>query len=165
MGFDPFCHECEKENKRLLGIIEVLSQTLLNLTKPKPDKVRLILTNNKNQQIMSLSIVSNQQDAGVLGLLDAVTNTPVSGTFTGTTATSDTPAAFTATTDGASNVNVVGVAPGSGNLTVSTTAAFTDSTGAAQSQVLSVVIPVTVTAVVVADQVTLQVTFGNPSAQ
>jgi hypothetical protein len=145
---------------RLLGIIE-------NLTGNKPHPVKLVLLtkiNNSKFQIMALSIAANQQVAGTLGLVDQVTSAAVTGTFAGTSAVSDTPAAFTANVDASGNVNVVAVAAGTGNLTVTTTAAYTDSTNTPQTASLSVVIPVAITAVVVADAVSLVVNFGTPTA-
>lgn len=133
-----------------------------------PHAVRLVLTSiisNSKYQIMSLTIASNQKSLGTLGLVDAVTNAAVTGTFTGVGATSDTPAAFTASVDADNDVVVTGVAAGAGNLNVTATAAYTDSTGAAQSKPLTVTIPVTIIGVVVADQVNLVVNFGNPTAQ
>lgn len=153
----------EKENLRLTEIINKLVPG-----GNQPHKVRLILTSNIQNsifQIMALSIAANQETVGALGLLDIVTNAPVTGTFAGTTASSDTPAAFTAAVDENGNVDVVAVAAGTGNVIVNTNATFTDSTGAQQTQSLSVSIPVTITAVVTADGVALTVAFGIPVTQ
>jgi hypothetical protein len=133
--------------------------------KIKPELVLYRIFNNKKIKIMSLSIVSNQKVAGVLGLIDSVTNNPVTATFSNVTAVSDTPAAFTASVDSSNNIDVVGVAAGTGNVTISATVAYTDSTGAAQSTTLTLVVAVTITAVVTADGVALTVTWGTPVAQ
>lgn len=114
---------------------------------------------------MSLSLVSNQQVAGTLGLLDTVTNNPVTATFANITAASDNTAAFTVTSDASGNVNVVGVAAGTGNVTVTADASYTDSTGTAQTKTLSFTTDVTVTAIITADGVALTVTFGAPTQQ
>lgn len=148
----------------------VFNETINNYYCQSPQhKVRLVL-NLKHKspsilQIMALSIASNQKVLGTLGLVDQITSAPVTGTFSGTGAISDNAAAFTASVDADGDVVVTGVAAGTGNLVVTSTAAFTDSTGTAQSQSLSVTIGVTITAIVTADAVALTVTFGNPTAQ
>lgn len=115
---------------------------------------------------MALEFLANQKVAGVLEVLDTVTNSVVPATFSGTTATSDNPAAFTASTDSAGNVVVTGVAAGTGNLTVSSTAAYTNSLGQSVTAPLTASpIQVTVDAVPTADGVILQVQFGAPEAQ
>lgn len=157
------------QEKTELEIIKIQAETIDRLVRERHPvhPVRLVLTrfiSNSKYQIMSLTIAANQQVAGTLGLVDQVTSAAVTGTFTGTGAISDTPAAFTANVDASGNVNVVAVAAGSGNLTVNTTASYTDSTGAAQNAPLSTVIPVTISAVVTADAVSLVVNFGNPTA-
>ena len=152
------------------GQIRALIQELENLIKLERNHYRLVLTtthllNKSKFQIMSLSLVSNQKVAGTLGLIDSVTNNPVTATFANVTATSDTPAAFTASVDSSNNIDVVGVAAGTGILTVSALTAYTDSTGAAQSVTLTTTVDVTITAVITADGVALTVTFGTPTAQ
>lgn len=152
-----------RQESRLIGIVDRLTTE-----KNQPHKVHLILILNNNKsilQIMALSIVSNRKVSGSLGLLDSVLNTSVSGTFANTGATSDNPAAFAASVDADGNVVVTGVAEGTGNLNVNTNASFTDSLGNPQTQTLTAVMPVTITAVVTADNVVLQITFGTPSAQ
>ena len=156
-----------------LEIIKIQAETIDRLTREhcEPHKVSLVLNLYQSHsksifRIMALSLASNQLVIGTLGLVDQTNPaTVVTGTFTGTTATSDTPAAFTALVDASGNVDVTGVAAGTGNLSVTTTAAYTDSTGTAQSVSLTTSVPVTVTAVVTADQVALTVTFGSPTAQ
>jgi hypothetical protein len=156
----------EKEDdsiiNRLLGIIE-------NLT-CKAHPVHLVLTtiiNKSKFSIMSLSLAANQAVTGLLGLVDSVTGAAVTATFTAENFSSDTPAAFTAVQDttNPNQVDVTAVAAGSGNILVAATAAYTDSTGTAQTKPLTVSIPVTITAVVTADAVGLTVTFGAPTTQ
>lgn len=160
----------DKKDLLELDIIKELVHIVNRLTieKHHPHKVHLILTltNNKSiLQIMSLSIVSNQAVKGSLGLLDSVNNSPVSGTFANTGASSDNTAAFTTSIDADGNVVVTGVAEGSGNLNVNTNATFTDSLGNSQTQTLTAVIPVTITKIVTADAVVLTILFGTPTAQ
>lgn len=147
---------------RLLDIIE-------SSVTCKPHTVHLVLNQSNNTfkfQIMSVSLAANQKVAAQFGLVDAVTNLPVTGTFTGQSGTSDNSAVATASVDSNGNLVVTAVAAGSCNVTGSATAAYTDSTGAAQSKALSTQpVAVTVTAVVTADQVNLVLTFGNPTAQ
>lgn len=158
------------KEKQELEIIKDLVHIVDRLTREKhtPNRVHLTLnikSPNQILQIMALSIASNQKVLGTLALVDAVTNGAVTGSFSAVSATSDTAAAFTASVDADNDVVVTGIAAGSGVLTVVATAAFTDSTGVSQTQSLSVGIPVTITAVVTADQVNLVVNFGNPTAQ
>jgi len=156
----------EKEDvsiiNRLLGILE-------NLIKCKP-RVHLVLTTNLNTkskfQIMSVSLAANQKVAAQFGLVDQVTNASVTGSFSNQSGTSDNTAVATVSVDSNGNLIVTAVAAGTCNVTGSALAAYTDSTGAAQSvQLTTQPIPVTVTAVVTADQVNLVLTFGNPTAQ
>lgn len=155
--------EDEKIIDRLLGIIE-------NLSSCKAHPVRLVLTktiNNSKFSIMSLTLAANQAVTGTLGLVDSVTGLAVTATFTAETFSSDTPAAFAAVQDttNPNQVDVTAVAAGSGNLLVAATAAYTDSTGAAQTKPLTLSIPVTITAIVTADAVALVVNFGAPTTQ
>ena len=150
--------------ERLLYIIETQAATIRNCC-CKAHKVKLILINNKTNLPMATTLASNQAVIGTLSLVDQVTGLPVTGTFTGTTAVSDTPAVATATVNADGTVTVSGVSAGIANVTVSTTAAYTDSTGAAQSAPLTFAVAITVTAVIVADAVTLVVTFGAPILQ
>lgn len=147
-------------------LIDLVARLILNDN--QPHKVSLVLTQSikKSKFItMAISIAANQKVLGTLGLVDQVTQQAVTGSFTGATATSDTPAAFTASADDSGNVTLTAVAAGSGTLSVSALAAFTDSTNVAQSQQLTATVPVTVTAVVAADAVNLVVNFGAPVAQ
>ena len=162
------CKEKEEEIKRLLNIIEIQAQSILNLTKPHPDSVKLVLINKQTNQIImaNATLASNQQIVAVLSLVDAVTGLPVTGSFSGTSVTSDNPAAgSTSVSADNASITFVAAAAGVANLSIATTASFTDSTGAAQTTPFTQAVQVTVTAVVVADQVTLVVTFGQPTAQ
>lgn len=134
-----------------------------------PHGVRLVLTQFNNTfkfQIMSVSLAANQKVAATFGLVDQVTNAPVTGSFTNQSGVSDNTAVATVSVDASGNLIVTAVAAGTCNVTGSALAAYTDSTGAAQSKQLSTQpIGVTVTAVVTADAVNLILTFGNATAQ
>lgn len=115
---------------------------------------------------MSLEIQANQFSIGTLSLLDTVTNVPVDGaTFTDVSVASDNPAVASAVLNADGTVTVTGVSAGAANVTTTATANFTNSLGVASTSSVSVVIPVTVDAVVVADAVQLVVTFGAPQPQ
>lgn len=149
---------------------EVINITINNYEccPEKSHPVRLILKQIINQstyQIMALSLASNQKSLGTLGLQDTVTGAAVTSSFTNVAPTSDNTSVYTAATDADGNVIVSGVTPGTGTLVVTAVAAYTDSTGAAQSAPLTVSVGITVTQVVVADQVALTISFGNPTAQ
>jgi hypothetical protein len=136
--------------------------------KKKKHRVILILTtiiNNSKFSIMELTLVSNQKSSGALALLDTVTNQAVPASFSNTAASSDNTASFNASVAADGTIDVVGVAAGSGNLTVSTTVNFTDSLGVAQSESKSVSVGITVTAVQVANAVSLEISFSAPVAQ
>ena len=143
---------------RLLGIIE-------NLTGNKPHPVRMSLNtiiNNSKFQIMALTLGATQKAQGTLGLVDTVTNLPVTASaFASVTAVPDS-AFFTAVVNPDNSITVSGASAGAGNLVVTASASYTDSTGAAQTQTLTVSIPVTV-AQATADSVALTVTFGTPA--
>lgn len=147
----------------------VFNEVTNNYFSDSPHRVHLVLnlnTQNKSiLQIMALSLAANQKVLGTPGLVDQVTNLPVTGSFAGTVAASDNPAAFTASVNAGGDIEVVGVAAGAGNVGVTTNATYTDSLGASQTKSLSVTVAVTITAVVTADQVNLVVTFGTPTAQ
>lgn len=152
----------QKETKLLLHIVHELVQK-----QPHSNRVRLILTqsiNNSNYQIMSLTLASNQQSVGTLGLQDTVTGQPVTASFSNVQATPSSPN-FTADIDASNNITVKGVSEGSGFLTVNALVAYTDSTGQAQNQTLSVNIDISIVAVVSADGVALVVNFGPATQQ
>lgn len=142
MGFDPFCHECEKENKRLLGIIEVLSQTLLNLTKKKPDNATfdVIFNNNKNLKIMSdVSLVLGTPKTGVFQMTDNKTGLAITtAVFANQAAGANSnPGAATFAIDPANPNSPVAtpVAAGTGTIVFTTDATWTDpGDGSSQSR-------------------------------
>lgn len=152
--------------KEELEIIEKLIRIIDKLTnKPPHQKVKQVLINILNNSkfiVMSVSIASNQKAAIILSLVDADTLQPVTATFTGESETSDNPAAATADT-----INgIVGVAPGTGNITSVATWTYTDSnTGQPVTVQLTTITPFEVTAVVTAEKVSQVVTFGTPVAQ
>ena len=158
------------DHNKELDIIKIQAKTIDRLTRKhcEAHPVRLILKQNINNSIysiMALSLATNQKALGSLSLVDAVTNAAVTGSFTGTAATSDNQSVFTTSLDASGNVIVTGSGTGTANLTVATTAAYTDSNNNPATAPLTLVIPVTVTAVVTADTVNLVVTFGTPTAQ
>lgn len=131
----------------------------------RADEVRLILTTfvNKNKySIMALTLNAGQSAAGTLGLQDTVTGLPVTSTFTGTTASPDNAAVFTSVVNPDGSITATAVAPGTANLLVATTGAYTDSNGTPQTQSLTLSVPVTV-AQATADSVALTLTFGTPT--
>lgn len=110
---------------------------------------------------MALTLGATQKAQGTLGLTDTVTNLPVTGTFAAVTAVPDS-AFFTAVVNPDNSITVAGASAGAGNLAVSASVTYTDSTGAVQTVTKTVSIPVTV-AQATADSVALTVTFGTPA--
>lgn len=161
----------ENNEQILIQIIEIQAETLKVQSYTiaellKAHSIKLILINKQtNQKIMSTTLASNQAIIGVLSLVDQVTGAPVTGTFSGTTAISDTPSVATTVVNPDGTITVSGVSAGSANIAISTTAAYTDSTGASQNAPLTLAVSVSVTQVVTADAVSLVVTFGPPQAQ
>lgn len=147
-----------EENVRLTGFIETL------LGKDLPHKVRLILTKNingSNYQLMTATFAANQQQQFAFGLLDEVTNAPVTGSYADGTVASDTPGAATGFVDANGNVFFQAVAPGVANLTASAQATYTNSLGNQVVQQLSTApVQVTIMAVQTADGVQLILTPG-----
>jgi hypothetical protein len=136
----------------------------------KYSNYRLILTkhfNNSIFKVMSVNLAANQQQVFQFGLTDTTNpETAVTGTFSNGTVVSDNPNVCTGNVDASGNVNFVAVAPGVANLTASAIAAFTDSTGAKQSQQLNTdPVPVTIVAVVTADGVKLVLIPGAITTQ
>jgi hypothetical protein len=150
----------QSDNEIILELVGILRDVL----KPK-QKVRLVLTKSINSQtyiIMALQEAANQTSPLIPALVDQVTGGPVTATFANLVYTSDTPAV--ATTD--ANGNLVGVSAGSFNLAVTGAATYTDSTGTLQSGVsVSGTFPGTITAVTVADAVSLVVSLGAATTQ
>lgn len=111
---------------------------------------------------MSVTLASNQSAPIVLGLIDSDTLLPITATFAGESETSDNLAA--ATTD--PTLGLVGVAPGSGNLTSIATWTYTDkNTNQPVTVQLTTVTPFTVTAVITAENVQQVVSLGIPVTQ
>lgn len=160
------CKEKEEEIKRLLNIIEIQAQTILNLSKPQVHPVSLLLINQINKNpIMAVEILANQEVIATLSLNDSVTNAPVPATFQGTAAVSDNPAVATASVLPDGTVEIVGVSAGTCNVTVTSNASFTNSLGVATTGSVSASVAVTIDAVPVADGVVLILTFGTPTNQ
>jgi len=134
--------------------------------KPNPVRLYLSIINKKTKfLIMSVEIQSNQLVVGTLSLIDSVTSAPVAATFSGTTAVSDNPAAATASVNADGTVTITGVAAGGCNVTISSTASFTNSLGTASSGSVSTIVAVTIDAIQTADGVTLVVTFAPATQQ
>lgn len=158
-------HDHEDE-KRELKIIERLTKIIDELIQQsKHQRVKQVLIdffNNNKFIVMAFSLASNQKASITLSLVDADTLQPVTATFTGETETSDNPAVATAdTTNG-----LVGVAPGTGNLTSVATWTYTDkNTQQPVTVEQTTVTPFEVVAVVTAEKVQQVVTFGTPVAQ
>jgi hypothetical protein len=165
--FHDNCKECEAEVQWLKLLVQTQAQTILNLSKGTPHKVNLVLINKlNNQRIMATAtLASNQKISAILSLVDVNTNLPVTGSFSGTTASVDNPAIGTATVNPDQSITFVALTAGTCNMTVNTNAAYTDSTNTPQTVPLTVAVSVTVTAVIVADQVALVITFSTPVAQ
>jgi len=167
MTMGLFC-KCKDEwsiIEKLLSIIEWQAE-MLKKCRDKSHKVHLAITtiiNNSKFIIMSVTLDSSQKVDGVLALIDDTTLQPVPATFSGSTAVSDNAAVCTAAiNDDGSGLEVTAVAAGTANVVVTATAAFTNSLGQPASGSVSSTISVTVTAVVVADGVHLEITFGAP---
>lgn len=151
-----------------LDIIKELVAIVDRLTKerhPPQQKVRLVIFqsfNNKNYIAMSVNLPSNQKAPIIVGLVDATTLQPVTATFTGTSNSSDDASIFTVDASG----NLVGVAAGTANLLTTSTTTYTDSnTQQSVTATLNISTPVTISAVVTAEQVQLVVSLGTPVAQ
>jgi hypothetical protein len=150
--------------ERLLSIIDTQAETIRRCC--CKHKVKLLLIDTKTQNPMSTtSFATNQKVIGTLSLVDQVTGLPVTASFTGTAAAVDNLSVAAAVVNADGTVTISGVSAGTVNVTVTTTAAYTDSTGTAQSVPLTLAVAVTVTAVVVADTVSLVITFSTPIAQ
>ncbi len=131
-------------------------------------RYQLILTtiiNNFKIQIMATSLAANQKTLGALGLQDKVTSALVTATFSGTSAASDNDGVATASVDSDGNIVVIGVAAGDCNVSITSTANFTNSLGQPATSTQTISVAVHVDAVVTADDVQLIVTFGSPIPQ
>lgn len=159
----------KKHNPHDIDTIERLVKIVDRLTKPKP--VHLVLTENSNNTksiIMSLSIVSNQFSLGTLELIDSNSLSHIDASFSNQSFSSSDDAIFTASQDGTdpSTVKASGVSAGEATLNYSATTTYTDAnTGQSVTKDLSGTTPVTVTAVVTEQGVSLVVNFGEPQNQ
>lgn len=173
MGLFDFGKHDRKELERLLEeeLIENqrLTKIIDKLINPQKHNVHLVLITNINQTksiLMALTLATNQSSTGTLGLIDSVTQQPVTATFDTQTYVSSDATVFTAAQGGDPNTVVITpVAAGSATLNISANATYTDSTGAAQVSPETASISVTVTSVVTADAVTLVVNFSTPQAK
>lgn len=149
-----------------LQIIEELVKLLGKVIEGRPhQKVKQVLTqtfNNNKFIVMSFQLASNQKASITLSLVDADTLQPVTASFVGETETVDNTAV--ATTDPVNGL--VGIAPGTGNLTSVATWTYTDkNTNQPVTVSLTTVTPFEVTQVVTAENVQQVVTLGTPVAQ
>lgn len=156
------------EHKKPETVVNI-DKIIINLgeCEKAPHGVHLVLTTtNKNGKftIMALTLNSNQKAQGTLGLIDNVTQNVVTASFSGTTATPDNAAVFTAVVNADGSITASAVAAGTANLNISTLASYTDSNNQPQTQTLTLSVPVTV-AQATADSVSLTLTFGTPTAQ
>ena len=134
-------------------------------------KVQLVFTtiiNNFKILIMSLQLSSKQFALGQLALIDSDTQGQVVASFANVVFTGDNDAAFTVAPDSSdpNTARVTGVAAGSGKVTATADATYTDANTQQQvTKSLSVTVDVTVTAVVAGENVALQLNFGAPQDQ
>lgn len=153
----------EKDTKVIDDLVQIIDK--LTNGGSKQQKVRQVLIQNFNNNkfiVMSLTIPSNQKAPIVSALVDADTLQPVTAIASGTSNTSDNTAAATVDADG----NLVGVAPGTGNLTTVNTWTYTDSNTQQPVTVqLTTVTDFSVTAVITAERVQQVVTLGTAVAQ
>jgi hypothetical protein len=137
--------------------------------KGRKHKYHLVLTasiNKSNFIIMSLSIQSNQFSLGTLGLIDADTQEQVSATFSNQSFSGTNDSSFTVAPDADPNTaKVTGVAEGSGQVNFSAHVSYTDKNGQSKEKDLSGTVDVSITAVLVDQNVSLVVNFAPPQNQ
>ncbi len=131
----------------------------------KKQLVKQVLVINFNHNkfiVMSFQLASNQKSSIQLSLVDADSLQPVTATFTGEIEASDnTAVAITDPING-----LVGVSPGTGNLTSVATWTYTDkNTNELVTKDFTTITPFEVTAVIVAENVAMVVSLGTPVHQ
>lgn len=141
--FHSFFRHCEEENEWLKKLVDIQAEIILNLSKPKPRQVRLIITfnNNLNSNSMSLELKTGQSSVGTLSLAyaDDPTNTPIPGvTFQNLTAVSDNPGVAAVTPNSDGTVGATGISPGVANADINAIGNFSDSSGARSEAVSAV---------------------------
>jgi NCAIR mutase (PurE)-related protein len=163
------------DERRLIKIVEEQTETIEKLVEildrlTKHERVNLVFTQNLNNTksiIMLLSLNSNQSSVGLLGLIDSDTQAQVSATFANVSFSGSNPAAFSVTQDttNPNQANVAGVAAGTGTISATADATYTDSTtGQSVTKTgLTVSVDVTVLAIVAGENVTLQLNFSTPT--
>lgn len=110
---------------------------------------------------MSAQLNVNEMLVGTLGLVNHQTQQPITATFANVTVTSSDPTIFTTALDASGNVDVDGVAVGSGTLTISADATYVDpATGATVTFTKLLTVSVTISPAATATD--LVVTFGAP---
>jgi hypothetical protein len=186
IGDDIFHKHDEAEERRLVHIIHDLIRNNSNLvhtnlqlvsivdrlTNPQSSGVQLVLTssiNNSNYKIMSLTLASNQLANGRIALVDKDTQAKIDATFANVSFAGTNDAAFTVTQDpnDPNAVQVKGVAEGSGQVTGTADATYTDAnTGQSVTTTVNVTVDVSVTPVAPQPQnVELQLNFDAPQNQ
>lgn len=133
-------------------------------------KYHLVLTGYSSTQnfiLMGLTLAANQFSIGSLGLIDSDTFEAISASFTNQIFTGSNDSSFTAIQDGGdpNAVKVSGVAEGSGTVSFSATASYTDKFGNSKTKDLSGSVDVTITAVQQEQNVSLVINFGEPQLQ
>lgn len=139
--FHPFCRHCEEENEWLKKLVDIQAEIILNLSKPKPRQVKLIITFNKNlnSNTMSLELKPGQSSVGTLSLVYTDDNSPVPGvTFTNLTAVSDNESVASVTANPDATVTANGISAGTASATINAVAAFSDASGARSEAVSGV---------------------------
>lgn len=162
-------HEHDNE-ERELKIIDKLTGIIAGLLKEKNERerVRLILTttfNNNQFIIMAINLNSNQFSVDVLSLIDSDNGNAVAASFSNVSFSSSDTGVFTTEQD-TSNPNQTtdrAVSAGNASLNISATVSYTDAnTGQPVTKDLTLVVPVTVTAIVAGENVELVLTQGTP---
>ena len=161
----------ERQEKELIRIIAIQTETIEMLLKDEHKhhkKVHLAFTQNINNTksiIMALSLNQGQFALGVLALIDSDTNNAVSATFANPVFTGSNDAAFTVAPDSSdpNTARVTAVAAGTGTVSASVDATYTDSvSGSPVTKSLTVSVDVSVVAVSAGENVALQLNFGAP---
>lgn len=157
--------------KEELEIIEKLVGIVDRLTQDKKERVRLVLTtilNNNKFIVMSITLNANQFSLDTLSLIDSDTNAAVAATFANQSFASSDPSIFTSTQDvtDPNSTKDVAVGAGTASLNISADVTYTDAnTNQPVTKTLTLVVDVTVVAVVAGENVALVLTQGAPQQQ
>lgn len=155
-----------KNNKSLIDIVGRLA------TPSREFRTRLVLTtildNNTTVQIMSITLNANQFSLDTISLIDSDTGNAVAATFANQSFSSSDPSVFTSVQDSSdpNSTRDTAVGAGSASLNISAEATYTDgNTGQSVTKTLTLVVDVTVVAIVAGENVALVLTQGTPQAQ